>query len=113
MNSIKIFSGFTFIELLVSLTILAVLLSLATPSFQRSITRSAIKTQAWEIRRVLELVRGLALIQQHRGSLIELIYAVPSIKYQDAGAHSVNHQIIESLQLQGDPRLGQRHRDQD
>jgi type IV fimbrial biogenesis protein FimT len=64
MNSIKIFSGFTFIELLVSLTILAVLLSLATPSFQRSITRSAIKTQAWEIRRALELARGLALTQQ-------------------------------------------------
>ena len=64
MNSIKTFSGFTFVELLVSLTILSILLSLAAPSFQRAITRSAIKTQAWEIRRALELARGLALTQQ-------------------------------------------------
>ena len=63
MNSIKTFSGFTFVELLVSLTILSILLSLAAPSFQRAITRSPIKTQAWEIRRALELAscsRGLA-----------------------------------------------------
>lgn len=64
MNSIKILSGFTFIELLVSLTILSILLSLAAPSFHRTLTRTAIKTQAWEIRRALELARGLALTQQ-------------------------------------------------
>jgi type IV fimbrial biogenesis protein FimT len=64
MNSVKFFSAFTFIELLVSLSILSILLSLAAPSLQRTITRSAIKTQAWEIRRALELARGLALTQQ-------------------------------------------------
>ena len=54
MNSIKILSGFTILERLVSLTILSILLALAAPSFQRTMTRSAIKTQAWEIRRALE-----------------------------------------------------------
>ena len=64
MNSIKIFSGLTIVELLVSLGILSILLSLAAPSFQRSISTSEIKSQAWEIRRALELARGLALTQQ-------------------------------------------------
>ena len=54
MNSIKILSGFTILELLVSLTILCILLRLIAPSFQRIMTRGAIKLQAWEIRRALE-----------------------------------------------------------
>ena len=50
MNSIKILRAFTILELLVSLTIL---LRLTAPSFQRTMTRRAIKPQAWEIRRAL------------------------------------------------------------
>lgn len=54
MNSIKILSAFTILELLVSLTILCMLLLLIAPSFQRTMTRRAIKPEAWEIRRALE-----------------------------------------------------------
>lgn len=64
MNSIKYSSAFTLIELLVSLGIISILMALAAPSFQRLAARTAIKNQAWEIRRSLELARSLAVSQK-------------------------------------------------
>lgn len=56
--------GFTLAELLVSMTILAVLAALAVPSFNNLLNRQAISQQAWEVRRALELARGLAVAEQ-------------------------------------------------
>ena len=56
--------GFTLAELLVSMTILAVLAALAIPSFNNLLNRQAISQQAWEVRRALELARGLAVAEQ-------------------------------------------------
>lgn len=56
--------GFTLAELLVSIAILAVLATLAIPSFNNLLDRQAISQQAWEVRRALELARGLAVAEQ-------------------------------------------------
>ena len=56
--------GFTLAELLVSMAILAVLAALAVPSFNNLLNRQAISQQAWEVRRALELARGLAVAEQ-------------------------------------------------
>ncbi len=63
MNSANNASAFTLLELLFSLAILLFLLSLAAPSIQAVMLRSSIKSQALEIRRALELARGLAVSQ--------------------------------------------------
>jgi len=69
MNSIKILSGFTILELLVSLTILCILLLLVAPSFQRTMTRRAIKPQAWEILRA-----GIYLMPRHHQQVARVPY---------------------------------------
>ena len=114
MNSIKIVSGLTTVELLVSLAVLSILLSLAAPAFKRSISTHAIKTQAWEIRRALELARGLALAQQQ----------VWKVCLANAAAHCVkrhgerlvifrdrdnNHRVNGSDQLYRDQSLADLH----
>ena len=64
MNSGKVATGLTLVELIICLAILALLLSLASPSFQRFTNRQIIRHQIWELRRALELARGLAVTQQ-------------------------------------------------
>ncbi|MGB1403284.1 MAG: GspH/FimT family pseudopilin [Porticoccaceae bacterium] len=64
MNIGKVATGLTLVELIIGLAILAVLLSLASPSFQRFTNRQIIRHQIWELRRALELARGLAVAQQ-------------------------------------------------
>ena len=64
MNSQQLIRGLTLVELIIGLAILAVLLSLASPSFQRFTDRQIIRHQIWELRRALELARGLAVTQQ-------------------------------------------------
>ena len=58
MNSQQLIRGLTLVELIIGLAILAVLLSLASPSFQRFTNRQIIRHQLWELRRALELARG-------------------------------------------------------
>ena len=64
MNSYKARVGLTLVELIVGLAILAVLLGLASPSFRPFINRQVVRHQVWELRRALELARGLAVAQQ-------------------------------------------------
>lgn len=63
MNSFRPSNAFTLLEVLFSLAIILFLISLAAPSIQALILKSSIKTQALEIRRALELARGLAVSQ--------------------------------------------------
>ena len=64
MNSQQVARGLTLVELIIGLAILAILLGLASPSFQRFTNRQIIRHQIWELRRALELARGLAVTQQ-------------------------------------------------
>lgn len=58
------YQGFTLVELLFSMAILAILVSLTAPSFNNMLNRQAVSHQAWEVRRALELARGLAVADQ-------------------------------------------------
>lgn len=53
--------GFTIIELIVALAILAILVGLATPSFQRAIAQQRLRGVADEIRMALTLARSEAI----------------------------------------------------
>ena len=64
MNSHRARRGLTLVELIVGLAIMAVLLGLASPSFKSFFDRQIIRHQVWELRRGLELARGLAVAQQ-------------------------------------------------
>ena len=55
MNSQQVARGLTLVELIIGL---------ASPSFQRFTNRQIIRHQIWELRRALELARGLAVTQQ-------------------------------------------------
>lgn len=52
------------VELIIGLAILAVLFGLASPSLKSFFDRQVIRHQVWELRRALELARGLAVAQQ-------------------------------------------------
>ena len=55
--------GFTFVELLVGLVILSLLLSLAFPSYSAYKARRSVSLKAWEIKRLLEFGRSVAVTQ--------------------------------------------------
>lgn len=55
--------GFTFVELLVSLIVLSLLLTLAFPSYSAYKARRSVSLMAWEIKRLLEFGRSIAVTQ--------------------------------------------------
>lgn len=65
MSLIKTNAAFTLLELLVTLAIASILVSLAAPSGSRFIAERTINLRVWELRRTLELARGLA-VSQHQ-----------------------------------------------
>ena len=65
MNSFKHYSAFALVELLVTLSIMSILVSLAAPSWAAFLAERKINLQVWELRRTLELARGLA-VSQHQ-----------------------------------------------
>lgn len=63
MNPVKKYTAFTLLELLVTLAIMSILVSLAAPSWSMLVAERKINFQVWELRRALELARSLAVSQ--------------------------------------------------
>jgi prepilin-type N-terminal cleavage/methylation domain-containing protein len=61
--------GFTLLELCVGMGLVAVLATLALPSFRSSLRASAIRTATWELMAGLNLTRGTAIVESHPGVL--------------------------------------------
>ena len=61
MNRVKKYTAFTLLELLVTLAIMSILVSLAAPSWSTLVAERKINFQVWELRRALELARSLAV----------------------------------------------------
>ena len=63
MSLVKKYTAFTLLELLVTLAIMSILVSLAAPSWSKFVAERKINLQVWELRRSLELARSLAVSQ--------------------------------------------------
>lgn len=63
MRSYRYISGYSLVELLVSVTIFLCLSSLVIPSFSSINNRRAVSLKVWEIKRTLEYARSLAATQ--------------------------------------------------
>lgn len=63
MSLVKKYAAFTLLELVVTLAITSILVSLTAPSWSRFIAERNVNLQVWELRRTLELARGLAVPQ--------------------------------------------------
>ena len=63
MRSYTYISGYSLVELLVSVTIFLCLSSLVIPSFSSINNRRAVSLKVWEIKRTLEYARSLAVTQ--------------------------------------------------
>jgi prepilin-type N-terminal cleavage/methylation domain-containing protein len=61
----KKLSGFTLVELLVTLMIFSSLSLLVVPSYFGYQSRQAISLKAWEIKRALELARSIAASEDY------------------------------------------------
>lgn len=64
MSRPKGMAGFTLVELMIVLTLLAVLATLAVPSFTSTIERNRLQTQADELKSLLLYARGEAVSQK-------------------------------------------------
>lgn len=62
--------GFTLLELLITLTITAVLLTIAIPSFSRQIQKERLVTTAQTLARTIENARSLAVFRNQRTVLL-------------------------------------------
>jgi len=58
---VRVFAGFTLIEMLVTLTILGVLLTIVAPSFRQLILNQGIKTASFDLFSALEYARSEAI----------------------------------------------------
>jgi len=76
----KKFSGFTLVELLVTLMIFSLLSLLTLPSYSAFQNRQVVRLKAWEIKRALELARSIAVVEhkQVKACLAGLNYACVS-----------------------------------
>lgn len=61
--------GFTLLELCVGLALVAVLASLATPSFRSSLRSAAVRTATYELMGGLQQTRGTAVVESRPGVL--------------------------------------------
>ena len=64
MNRFVSSRAFTLIELIITVTIVAILLVIATPSFTNFTQKRAVSQKTVQVRSALELARGLAVSQQ-------------------------------------------------
>ena len=75
--------GFTFVELLVSLIVLSLPLTLAFQSYSAYKARRLVSLKAWEIKRLLELGRSIAVIQN-----VQIKISTATAIYQCVGESS-------------------------
>lgn len=61
--------GFTLLELCVGLTLVAVLASLAAPSFRLAVRSAAVRTATFELMGGLQQIRGMAIVESRPGVL--------------------------------------------
>jgi type IV fimbrial biogenesis protein FimT len=61
--------GFTLLELSVGLALVALLASLAVPSFRSSLRTAAVRTATWELMSGLQQTRGMAIVESRPGVL--------------------------------------------
>ena len=65
-RSLQSSAGFTLIELMITLVVLAVLLTIMGPSFYDTIKRNEVRTQASQIVASLNLARSTSVRRNHR-----------------------------------------------
>jgi len=61
--------GFTLLELCVGLALVALLASLAAPSFRRALRSAAVRTATYELLGDLQQTRGMAIVESRPGVL--------------------------------------------
>jgi len=61
--------GFSLLELCVGLALVALLASLATPTFRSSLRAAAVRTATFELMAGLQQTRGTAIVESHAGVL--------------------------------------------
>ncbi|OYY73478.1 MAG: hypothetical protein B7Y40_09210 [Gammaproteobacteria bacterium 28-57-27] len=98
-------TGFTLLELLVSMAILGILLGFALPSFQTLLERMALSASVQKFNAHLALARNSAIMRNQRVTLVRLSstdWSQGWVLFTDAN-HNAVQDIGENLLAQGEP----------
>ena len=103
MQQIKINHGFTLVELMVTIAVLAIVATIAAPSFGNLLIKENLKTTAFNMRDTLKEARSRALLNRTSTVVCTSLSKSASVVTQDGcGANLTNYATTMSASLKKD-----------